>query len=179
MLLHRLCCGSKCCSMLAALCWKSSGNCKDFKFWCREEQEGTMANRYQTHILTKSYRGIQVCSFCTTGKVGVCRQTPTQKIVLGSILCCHNGGIWGKCGQHLAVMAACCQHVGDFLSQDNSSAWPTEGLLVFFYFTLAHALQTHRLIFPVVFSIGANHFFQLTKLDSRKKKQCQNVFFIP
>jgi hypothetical protein len=39
MLLHRLCCCRKCCSMLAVLCWKSSGNCEDFKFWCEEEQE--------------------------------------------------------------------------------------------------------------------------------------------
>ena len=41
MLLHRLCYGSKCCLMLAALCSKSSGNCEDFKFWCGEEQECT------------------------------------------------------------------------------------------------------------------------------------------
>ncbi len=39
MLLHSLCYGSKCCWMLAALCWKSSGSCKDCTFLCREEQE--------------------------------------------------------------------------------------------------------------------------------------------
>ena len=38
----------------AALCWKSSGHCEDFKFMCPEEQEGAMANGYQTHISTKN-----------------------------------------------------------------------------------------------------------------------------
>ena len=81
----------------AALCWKSSGCCKDFKFMCWEEQDGTTANGYQTNIPTKSYRGIQVCSFRTIGKFGGCRQTPTQKIVSGSTLCRHDRGIWAKC----------------------------------------------------------------------------------
>ena len=71
-----------------------------------------MANGYQTNIFAKSYRGIQVCSFHTIGKIGGCRPTPTQKIVSGSILCRHDGGVWAKCAnillsrQHVADMSA-------------------------------------------------------------------------
>jgi hypothetical protein len=78
-----------------------------------------MANGYQTNILTNSYREIQVCSLSIIGKFGGCWQMPTQKIVLGSILCRHNREIWAKCANIWPVMATCCQHVGNFLSQEN------------------------------------------------------------
>ena len=76
----------------AALCWKSSGCYKDFKFMCQEEQEGTMANGYQTNILTTSYRGIQVCSFCNLVDVGKHRHTNC----VGINFCVATTGAFGK-----------------------------------------------------------------------------------
>ncbi len=104
MLLHRLCCGSKFCSMLAAVCWKSSGNCKDFKFWCGEEQERSW--RMDIEQIFQMYL------WYYRGKFGGCWQLPTHKNVSGSKLCRHNRGILAKCadiwqsGQHVADMLA-------------------------------------------------------------------------
>ena len=71
-----------------------------------------MVSGYQTNILTKSYRGIQVCSLRSIGKFGGCWQTLTHKNVSGSILCRYNREIWAKCAdiwlspRHVADMSA-------------------------------------------------------------------------
>ena len=100
----------------AALCWKSSGCCKDFKFMCQEEQEGTTANGYQTNVLTKSYRGIQVCSFCTTRKVWWMSANTNTTNCVGINFVSPRQGHLGKMCRHLAVAATCRQHVADFLN---------------------------------------------------------------
>jgi hypothetical protein len=65
MLLHRLCYGSKCCSMLAALCWKSSGNCEDFKFWCGEEQERTWQTDIEQIFQPNLTEEFSICTYGT------------------------------------------------------------------------------------------------------------------
>ena len=65
MLLHRLCYGSKCCLMLAALCWKSSGNCEDFKFWCGEEQECTWRTDIEQIFQPNLTEEFYVCTYGT------------------------------------------------------------------------------------------------------------------
>ena len=65
MLLHRLCCGSKCCSMLSALCSKSSGNCEDFKFWCGEEQERTWRTDIEQIFQPNLTEEFYVCTYGT------------------------------------------------------------------------------------------------------------------
>ena len=109
-----------------------------------------MANGYQTNILTKSYRGIQVFSLRTIGKFGGCRQIPTHKIVSGSKLCCHNGGIWAKC----ADIWLSWQHVADMLATFSAkievrpNVSPYWVLIVLFLLYLLRCfLKHHRLFF--------------------------------
>ena len=90
---------------------------KIFTFMCQEEQEGTMANGYQTNILTKSYRGTQVCSLRSIGKIWwMLANTDTQKCVGINFVSLQQGDL-GKMCRHLAVTATCRRYVGNFLSQ--------------------------------------------------------------
>jgi hypothetical protein len=51
----------------------------------------------QTNISTKSYREeFKYVAFVHKEKFGECWQTLSQKNVSGSILCCHDRGIWAK-----------------------------------------------------------------------------------
>ncbi len=98
--------------MLAALCWKSSGNYEDFKFWCGEEQECPWRTDIEQIFQPNLTEEFSVCTSGTIGKFGGCRQILTPKNVSGSKLCRHDRGILAKCadiwlsGRHVADMSA-------------------------------------------------------------------------
>ena len=62
-----------------------------------------MANGYQTNILTKSYRGIQVSSLRTIGEFGGCWQMPTQK--KNQDQCCVT--MTGAFGENVPTFGCC------------------------------------------------------------------------
>ena len=117
MLLRSLCCGSKCCSRLADLSWKSSGNCEDITFWCGEEQECPWQTDIEQIFLPNLTEEFSKCTYGIIEKnlvdVGKSRHKKGVRVKIVSPLQGHLGKMW----QHLAFGATCCWHVGDFLSQ--------------------------------------------------------------
>jgi hypothetical protein len=51
--------------MLAALCWKSSGNCEDLKCWCGEEQECTWRTDIEQIFQLNLTEEFYVCTYGT------------------------------------------------------------------------------------------------------------------
>ena len=76
-----------------------------------------MADRYQTNISTKSYRGIQVCSLHTIEEILVDVGKSQQKKCVEIKIVSPRQAHLDKMCQHLAVMATCHQHVGNFINQ--------------------------------------------------------------
>ncbi len=122
MLLHSLCYGSKCCSMLAALCWKSSGDCEDFKFWCGEEQERTWRMDIKQIFQPNLTEEFSVCTYGTKEEnlvdVGKSQHT---KMCRDQNCVGVTGAFWPKVPTFgvRGDMSPTCRHVGDFLSQDH------------------------------------------------------------
>ena len=76
-----------------------------------------MANGYQTNISTKSYRRILCMYLWYYRKIWSMLANPDTKKGVGIKIVSPQQGHLGKMCRHLAVMATCCQHVGNFLSQ--------------------------------------------------------------
>ena len=116
MLLRSLCCGSKCCSMLAAFCCKSSGSCKDLIFLCREEQEGQWQMNIK-QIVDQILQRNSSMQLAYYRKIWWMPANPDTKKCVGINFVSPRRGHLGKMYRHLAVVGTCRRHVSNFLSQ--------------------------------------------------------------